>query len=88
MVGIRKILKIKNKHVILESAFLWVSATTDSADSGCNSANSANLDPNSVDSDPTRPTKYKIGLPSQVVGRVSSAGGQLDQLGQLELGLG
>ena len=53
MVRIKKILKIKNKHVILESAFLWVSATTDSANSGCNSvnsANSANLDPNSAES--------------------------------------
>ena len=91
MVRIKKILKIKNKHVILESAFLWVSATTDSADSGCNSVNSAdsaNSDPNSADSDPTRPTKYKIGHPSRVAGRVSSAGGQLGQLGQLGLGLG
>ena len=80
MVRIRKILKIKNKHVILESAFLWVSATTDSADSGCNSVNSAdsaNSDPNSADSDPTRPTKYKIGHPSRVASRVSSAGCQL-----------
>ena len=83
-----RIRKIKNKHVILESAFLWVSATADLADSGCNSVNSAdsaNLDLNSADSDPTRLTKYKIGHPSQVAGRVSSAGGQL---GQLRLGLG
>ena len=78
MVRIRKILKIKNKHVILESAFLWVSATADSA----------NSDPNSVDSDPTRPIKYKLGHPSRVASRLSSAEGQLDQLGQLGLGLG
>ena len=88
MVRIRKILKIKNKHVILESAFFWVFATADSADSGCNSVDSANSDPNSADSDPTRPTKYKIGHPSRVAGRVSSARGQLGQLGQLGLGLG
>ena len=91
MVRIRKILKIKNKHVILESAFLWVSAIADSVFFGCNSVNSAvsiNWDPNSTDSDPTRPTKYKIGHPSQVAGRVSSARGQLGQLDQLGLGLG
>ena len=88
MVRIRKIFKIKNKHVILESAFLWMSATADSADSGCNSINLANSDFNSVDSNPTRPTKYKIGHPSRVAGRVSSAGGQLGQLGQLGLELG
>ena len=90
MVRIRKIFKIKNKHVILEFEFLWVSATSDSADSGYNSVNSAdsaNSDPNSADSDTTRPTKYKIGHPSQVAGRVNSAEGQLGQLGQLELGL-
>ena len=61
MVRIRKILKIKNKHVILESAFLWVSATADSGCNSVNSAESANSDPNSADSDPTRLTKYKIG---------------------------
>ena len=55
MVRIRKILKIKNKYVILEFAILWVSAIADSADLGCNSVNSAdsaNSDPNSADLSP------------------------------------